>query len=121
MAAAALVLAIILAQATPLPSPTTSACPPTDVKRIKPTNAPDPEWPRQDKWCTGIACLVVEVVVTVNPDGTVKSAVERGSWGTGADAAALTAARNSKYVPATVNCQPVMGTYIFRELFVRED
>jgi hypothetical protein len=57
----------------------------------------------------------------VNPDGTVKSAVERGSWGTGADAAALTAARNSKYVPATVNCQPVMGTYIFRELFVRED
>ena len=115
----AVMLSLLLAQA--LPSPTASACPPTEVKRVKPTNAPDPEWSGQNKWCTGIACKVVEVLVTVNPAGTVKSAVVQRSWGAGADAAALTAARNSKYIPKTVNCQPVTGTYIFRELFVRAD
>jgi TonB family protein len=73
-----------------------------------------------NKECTGITCLVVEVVVTVNSDGTVKSALMQRSWGAGADAAALAAARKSKYIPKTVNCQPVTGTYIFREMFVKE-
>lgn len=114
-----LVLTLLLSQA--LPSPVASTCPPTEVKRVKPTKAPDPEWHGQNDWCTGIVCKVVEVVVTVNPDGTVKSAVVQRSWGAGADAAALAAARNSKYIPKTVNCQPVTGTYIFRELFARED
>jgi hypothetical protein len=68
-----------------------------------------------------ISCFVVAVAVTVNPDGTVKSAVERGSWGEGTDYAVVNAARESNYIPATVNCQPVEGTYVFREMFTRID
>lgn len=103
-------------EATPR-SPPPSMCPPTDVKRIRPTSVPDPEFHGSAKWCTGNSCYVEEVVVTVNPDGTVKSAAVRHSWGVGPDDAALTAARNSKYIAATVNCKPVQGTYVFREMF----
>lgn len=112
-------VAALLAQTTPVPSPTASTCPPTEVKRVRPTNAPDPELPYSghDNWCKGVSCFVVDVVVTVNPDGTVKSAVERGSWGAGTDYVATKAARESKYIPATANCRPVEGTYIFREMF----
>jgi TonB family protein len=117
------VVLLLVAQSTPLasPSPPASTCPPTEVQRVKPTNAPDPEWPGHSKWCTGISCFVEEVLVTVNPDGTVKNAVVKKSWGVGADYAAITAARQSTYRPKTVNCQPVEGTYIFREIFVRSD
>jgi hypothetical protein len=68
-----------------------------------------------------ISCFVEEVLVTVNPDGTVKSAVLQKSLGFGADERALTDARQSNYQPKTVNCKPVEGTYLFREMFVRSD
>lgn len=114
-------LALLVAQATPLPSPSATTCLPTEVKRVRPKNAPDPEFRGHDSWCKGISCFVVDVVVTVNPDGTVKSAVERGSWGVGTDYAVMRDARNSNYIPATVDCKPVEGTYIFREMFTRVD
>lgn len=117
----AVMLTLLLAQVTPSPSPSASTCPQTNVKRVKSTNAPDSEWPGHDKWCTGISCYVVEVVVTVNPDGTVKNAVIQKGWGEGANDAALTAARESTYRPKTVNCRPVEGTYLFRELFTQTD
>jgi len=117
----AVMFALLLGHATAPPSASAGACPPMPVRRIRPTGY-DPEWRgAPDKWCTGIACVNVEVVVTVNPDGTVKSAVERGSWGDETDHAVVKAALNSKYIPATTNCKPVEGIYIFRELLTRID
>ena len=108
----------LLPQALSSPPPTGNACAPTPVKRLKPPNGLDPQWPGGSKGCSGITCFVEEMLVTVNPDGTVRSAVVRGSWGAGSDNRALAAARDSTYVPATVNCKPVEGTYIFHEMFV---
>lgn len=121
-AGVAVIPTLLLAQLLSSPLPTDAKCAPTAVKRIRLTKVPDPEWrgpDKWDKWCTGNACFVEEVLVTVNPDGTVKSAVVRGSWGAGPDGAALTAARNSKYIPATINCKSAEGTYVFREMFTQ--
>jgi TonB family protein len=106
-------LALLLAQ---IPSPMFSTCPPTPVRRIKPEAALDHEYYGHTR-CYGIECIIAEVVVTVNPDGTVKNAVMHHSWNTAVDDAALRAARNSKYVAATVDCRPVESTYIFRQMF----
>lgn len=108
----------LLAQALSSPSPSDKACAPTPVKRLKPPNGLDPEWHGGSKGCSGITCFVEEVLVIVNPDGTVKSAVVRGSWGAGYDKQALTAARNGNYIPATADCKPVEGQYVFHEMFV---
>jgi TonB family protein len=96
----------------------------TEVQRVKP-KWPDQEWtiPGPVKRCTAIECKLVEVLVTVNPDGTVKDAVIKSGtdYGSGANDNALFAARNSTYKPKTVNCLPVEGTYLYRELFQRWD
>lgn len=112
-----LIAALLMAQTLASPHAIATTCAPTAAKRIKPVGLPDPEWHGTDKWCTGAACFIEEVLVTVNPDGTVKSAVARKSWGIGPDAAVLAAARSSKYISATLNCEPVGGTYVFREMF----
>lgn len=113
-------LAMLLAQATP--SPAHTACPPTSVIRVKPKTY-DPEYHDHGggysaRWCKGIICFVVDILVTVNADGTVKDAVVKAPWGYGADEAALYNARRSTYRPATIECKPVEGTYLFRELFL---
>lgn len=110
-------VALLVTQASSSPQPTATTCAPTKAKRVKPVGSPDHEWHGADKWCTGAACFIEEVLVTVNRDGTVKGAVVRQSWGIGPDAAVLAAARSSQYTPATTNCEPVEGTYLFREMF----
>jgi hypothetical protein len=112
-----LIATLFMAQILTSPHATATTCAPTAAKRIKPVGSQDDEWHGTDKWCTGTACFIEEVLVTVDPNGTVKSAVVRKSWGTGPDAAVLAAARSSKYISATVNCEPVEGTYVFREMF----
>jgi hypothetical protein len=113
----ALLLAIALPSASPSPLATT--CPTTDVQRIKVPGQPDREWRAPVRYCTGIACKFIAVLVTVNPDGTVKNAVIQNGWEEEENNQVLQDARESTYRPKTVNCQAVEGTYIFRELFVR--
>jgi TonB family protein len=63
--------------------------------------------------------LVVQIDVTVAPDGSVKSVrVTRTSGQTDADKAALAAARASQFRPAARDCTPVEGHYAFTATFV---
>jgi hypothetical protein len=111
-------LSVLLAQASPSPSPTATPCPPALVKRVKLTNHPDPEWHGRTSECTGVSCFVVEVLVTVASDGSVTSATLKRSWHAETNDTALRDARSSTYIPATLNCRPVEGTYLFKEMFV---
>ena len=116
----ALIAALIVAQSVPSPSP--SACPPTSVTRVQCTDCgPDPEWHGP---ITGLGSntAIAVVEVTVKPDGTIKSATIWKSTGTpDGDHTALADARNkSAYLPATVDCKPVEGKYVFKERFVLE-
>jgi hypothetical protein len=110
-----MMLAVLLAQASA--SPTATACPPTQVKRVKRTDRPDAERLQDDHWCTGISCFVVEILVTVNADGTIRSAVVQKANDYGSGQVALREARDSTYIPAMLNCKGIAGTYLFRELF----
>ena len=117
----AAVLTMLLTQVLPSPLPSATLCPPTDVKRITKNGIPDnsASLAHAAKWCQGISCEVEEVLVTVNPDGTVKDAVVQRSWGRGFDDYALETARTSKYIPKTIDCKPVLGTYMYRVFITR--
>lgn len=54
-----------------------------------------------------------EVIVTVNPDGSVKNAVVKRSIDAEEDRLTLNEARKSRYRPKTVNCVAVEGTFHF--------
>ncbi len=99
---------------TPMPSPTAGACPAaTDVVVTRPEEPIAP--PGLSELGGSIS---VTILVTVNPDGSVKSAqVERSSNSLAVDKAALNAARSSTYRPKIVNCHPVEGTYHFTVKF----
>jgi TonB family protein len=90
------------------PTPTVSTCPETQVSVTRPV-VPD---------VTGLTIpreMSAEVLVTVNPDGSVKdAAVQKSSGLLAADMAVLRAARASSYKPASKSCGPVQGTYLFR-------
>lgn len=107
MTASALLLPIILAQAT-LPTPTT--CPDTPVRDIKSARFDIPADNRREQ-------LEIHILVTVEPDASVKSVVRQDSSGNRAfDDAAMNSALNSTYAPATANCKPVEGTYLYLEM-----
>jgi hypothetical protein len=54
----------------------------------------------------------------VEPDASVKSIARQDSSGNRAfDDAAMSSALNSTYDPATANCKPVEGTYLYLEMF----
>lgn len=107
-------LSFLLAQASP--SPTSSTCPTTEVVRLTP-NGPIPSATVPSK--TQIPEHAVTVIlVTVNPDGSVKSAVIQKSSGTPSlDAQSLADAKSSTYKPKTINCKPVEGTYLYRNVW----
>lgn len=111
------IAALTVAQVVLSPSP--SPCPPTAVTRLQCADCgPDPEWHGPT---AGLApnIVIAVVEVTVEPDGTIKSAKIWKSSGTpDGDRTALAAARNSTYSPATLNCKPVEGKYLFKERFV---
>lgn len=54
------------------------------------------------------------ILVTVNPDGSVKAAkIIAPSGFSKSDSSALNTARASKYKPKIVNCKPTEGTYLY--------
>jgi TonB family protein len=64
------------------------------------------------------APVAVLVSVTVGADGSVVAArVVRSSKIADADAAALKAARDSKYLPKEVACEPMQATYLLTSVF----
>lgn len=59
------------------------------------------------------------VLVTVNPDGTVKgTALETSTGFRKFDDEALHDARNNVYQPKMVGCRAVEGTYRFLDVFI---
>lgn len=98
-------------EATP-PSPPPSICPSTEVAQVTPHGPIPSATPLKQ---TGPPYLVyATVLVTVNPDGSVKDAVlEKHSGFSGTDSLAVQRARRAVYRPKTVNCAAVEGTYLF--------
>jgi len=86
-----------------------SSCPATEVVVTR------PQAPIAPAGLSGLrSSISATILVTVNPDGTVKAvSVERSSGYLPVDNAALKAARLSTYSPKRVNCQAVEGTYHF--------
>jgi TonB family protein len=109
-----IVLALLVTGAAiPIPSATASTCPTTQVEVIK---AARPDYPLELGRNT--PPFVVEVAVTVNPDGSIKGTKMWQSSGyPAADAATVKAARETTYSPKMVNCKPVEGAWLFRADF----
>jgi TonB family protein len=62
--------------------------------------------------------LVVQVDVTVAPDGTVRAVrILHSSGASDADAAAIASAKASRYTPASQGCAAVEGHYTYRATF----
>lgn len=108
-----LMLAVLLAQVTPSPSPTaTSACS-HEAQILKPAYL-DPIEFSMSLVPVGNRDYFAIVAVTVAPDGSVKSAkIVSSSGNITFDRASVHAARRSTYGPKTVNCRPVDGIVYF--------
>jgi TonB family protein len=91
---------------------TTATCSPDRQATVVRAVAPDyPQVLRQ----MDTGPLTTLILVTINPDGSIKSlAVQKSSGYYYFDVAAKQAARASEYIPRIVGCKPVTGTYIFR-------
>jgi hypothetical protein len=110
--------ALLLAEATSLPSPTSSACPTRGVMRLDhgawvpsapfPPMLPSPGPPREffSGYVSGPWLLV-----DVNANGSVKGTRLLESAGHWADTRALHIARTSRYRPKMVGCRAVEGIY----------
>src|SRR5579872_2043490 len=99
------VFALLLAQATPAPSPDPCLHEAAIVIPVMSEFPPSfrPAGP-----------VTVEAMVLVGPDGAVESATISHSSGYSAvDAAVISAARASSYSPKVVDCKPVEGRYLF--------
>lgn len=103
---AAVMLTLLLAQATP--SPTASPC---DSK----ADLLKAEYPTGFDPPSEAAPLAATIAVLVGPDGHVKAAsVYKSSGYLPFDAASVRAAKASKYRPQLVDCKPVEATYYFK-------
>jgi len=102
--------------ATPVPTvaPTPSCSEPDVAAHVITPITPDtPELARQE----GLSG-VTEVRVDLGADGQVESvSIYRTSGSTLLDAAALRAAKASRYAPSQHACQSLSGSYIFRAVF----
>jgi TonB family protein len=107
---------IVIADASPSPAATNSACP-VPNRGVTITNAATPDFPPGAlQQMTHDAMVVVRV--TVAPDGNItKAEVVDAGGNASLGTAALRAAVASTYVPKIVNCQPTTGTYEFRAEF----
>jgi hypothetical protein len=101
----ALMLAGLLAQATPVPAPT-GPCN-HDASVLSPAE-PDLQGLRFE------SVMTAEIKVTVEPDASFKAEIFKSSGSRPFDLAVLRAARSSTYAPKIVNCKTVEGTYLFR-------
>jgi TonB family protein len=109
--ALAVMLAVLLAQATPAPSPTsTGECfrDATVSKSVQPSiEGLDGDFLDHK--------LTTDIKVLVGADGSIKgTSILNSSGYRGFDLAAQRAARASTYLPKLVNCKPVDGEYTFR-------
>lgn len=105
---------MLLAQATVMPSPTPTIGPCFhEANIVKPVR---PDWPAG--LSPSVGRFTVQVVVTVEPDGSVKST---SLWQPGSYRAAVAetvkAAWLTTYSPKVVDCKPVRGQYLFRADF----
>jgi len=103
---------VIIAQiATPAPSPSARTCPTTEVEW---THSFRPGTQKSQSFHT-VGTVSAAALVTVNPDGSVKSVtLKKSSHYSDVDAFTISQARNAIYKPKTVNCEPVQGTYLFK-------
>jgi TonB family protein len=101
----AVMLSLLVAQATP--SPTASPCHADTglVKAEYPTGFASPEARR----------LSATVFVVVGSDGKVVTAkILKTSGDASFNAASIRAAKSSTYTPKLVDCKPTEGTFLFR-------
>jgi Gram-negative bacterial TonB protein C-terminal len=125
----AVILALIATQAANGPMPPT-ACPETPVQLVQ-------RFPKAPVACAlckpgyangvrtgadvpsvgGVTGTPVFVMVTVNRDGSIASTAIVKSAGRDLDDRTIKFARLSTYKPATVNCKPVLGTYLFKTYY----
>lgn len=117
-----------------VPQGTVASAPPAPPAPTAPPGTPKPSCatPYQDATATqtvtpdypdsaremGLGEVQVAVQVTIGPSGNLMDAkIAQSSNNMAIDQAALSAARSSTYAPKIVNCQPVVGTYLFRVTF----
>jgi TonB family protein len=108
-----LLLAVLLAAQTTPTGPSRSVSPTagcnSEVMRLT-SNGLVPSDPVPN----GPQLVYTSVLVTVNPNGTVKSAaLFQPSGRADSDENALQAAQAAKYHPKMVNCKPVIGNYLW--------
>ncbi|HTU82575.1 MAG TPA: TonB family protein [Candidatus Acidoferrales bacterium] len=110
----ALLTAILAASVLALQAPNAEAqsnCSPGSGSDVKVVNAAAPDIPKADYH----ANVYATILVTVGPNGRVVNAkVARSSGFAAIDHAAIVAAEGSTYAPATSNCKPVTGQYLFQ-------
>lgn len=81
------------------------------------TNPVTPDYPDSAREM-GLGEVQVTVQVTIGPSGNLVDAkIAQSGNNMAIDQAALSAARQSTYAPKIVNCQPVVGTYLFKVTF----
>jgi TonB family protein len=110
-------------EGTASPGPPATPGPPACKVPFQDATATDqvpPDYPESAKEL-GIGDVTVLVEVTVGPTGSLDSAsIYKSSINMDIDRNALRAARESRYSPKIVNCEPVSGTYLFRADFTTE-
>lgn len=85
-----------------------------DATAVNPMTPDYPDSARE----MGLGEVQVAVEVTIGPSGNLMDAkIAQSSNNMAIDQAALSAARGSTYAPKIVNCQPVVGTYLFKVTF----
>lgn len=117
LAVAALSLIMLAQQSTPR---TIESCahPYTDATTV---NAVSPDYPDAARKLH-LGPKTVLVRVTIDPTGKlVNASISQSSGNIDIDRAALRAAMQSTYTPATANCKPIQGSYIFRTDFESEE
>ncbi len=114
----AILFASLVGASTPTPVSSATSCPTSEVEW---THSFRPGTEAGKSFDT-VGTVSSAALVTVNPDGSVKSVVLKESSHYGdVDAYTISEATNGIYKPKTINCQPVEGTYLFRITFARVD
>ena len=107
-------VALILAQATPLPSPASSPTPPSECNHVAEVIKPAYPIPEGNMWDEDQARYATLEVV-VGPDGTIgKITVVKSSGSFAFDMASVRAAKRSVFKPKMLDCKPVEGPAMFR-------
>lgn len=101
-------LAVVAQGVIPSPSATVSPCANREVMRLTSEGAAPSETP------PAIARLIyASILVTVNPNGSVKGAVFAHRTGfANSDGAVMNLAQSSQYLPKILDCKAVEGTYL---------